>query len=266
VIDVPHVDLRVAPHTAVQTAAVVTLATGATLAAEFLWTAFRRLPEFSDVDASAVLGAHLDGEPVRVVVLGDSTLTGPGLVDPADIWVRRALSTLDLGRPVDLASFAVGGSRVADVRRRLDSAFETSADAAILAVGANDALHGTAARQFAADFDRLLTELLDRVPVAAVTNIGDLGNIVRIPAPLRSVARRRGRAFCRAIEEIVERHDGAVLLDVSPSNMFFCDRTLFGPDLFHPNSVGHSRWAEAVTPGLRAAFERIEQARVPLPA
>lgn len=260
VIGMPRVDLRMAPHTALHTTTAVALATGVTLAAEVLWAAFRRLPVGVELDASGVLGAHLDGPPVRVVVLGDSTLTGPGLTSADHIWVRRALSALDLGRPIELASFAVGGSRVADVRRRLDEALAHDADAAVLSVGSNDAIHGTPARQFAADYDEVLDDLLRRVPVAAVTNMGDLGNIARFPRPLREVVRRRGHNFCRLVEQVAARHERAVLLDVTPSNRYFRDRSLFGPDLFHPTSAGHSLWAETVGPSLMLAMSRLELA------
>lgn len=253
-----RLELRRAPQTAAQAATALTLATGLTLTAEVLWAAHRRLPVGSEVDASGLLGEHLDGPPVRVVVLGDSTLTGPGLRSPDDLWVRRALSALDLGRPIELVSFAVGGSRVADVRRRLDEALAQDTDAAILAVGSNDAIHATPSRQFVAEYDAMLDDLLARVPVAAVTNVGDLGNIARFPRPLRHLVRRRGRTFCRLVEQAVARHERAVLLDVTPANHFFRDRSLFGPDLFHPTSAGHSRWAEAVAPGLVVALSRLE--------
>ena len=245
-----------APHAAAQTATALGLATGLTFAAEVLWTAFRPLPHHNDLDASGVLGAHLDGPPVRVVVLGDSTLTGPGLTSADDIWVRRALAALDLGRPVEIVSFAVGGSRTSDVHRRLDAALATPADAVVLAVGSNDAIHGTPARQFTAEFDAMLTELLERVPVAAVTNIGDLGNIARFPVLLRGVMRLRGRTFCRIVEAAVARHPGATLLDISPANHHFRDRTLFGTDLFHPTSTGHSIWADAALPSLGIALSQ----------
>ena len=252
-----HIDLRRAQHAVAQAATALTVATGVTLTAEVLWAAHRRLPVGAEVDATGILGEHLPGPPVRVVILGDSTLTGPGLGSPDDLWVRRALSALDLGRPIDLVSFAVGGSRVEDVRRRLDEALAIDADAAILSVGSNDAIHGTAARRFVAGYDALLTELLERVPVAAVTNVGDLGNIARFPRPLRHLVRRRGRTFCRLVEDAAQRH-GAVLLDVTPSNHFFRDRSLFGPDMFHPTSVGHAKWADAVAPSLLLALSRLE--------
>jgi len=239
-------------------ATALTLATSLTLTAEVLWAARRRLPVGEEVDATGLLFDHLPGAPLRVVVLGDSTLTGPGLISPEDVWVRQALAVLDLGRPIEVVSFAVGGSRAVDVLGRLDAALAEGADAVVLAVGSNDAIHGTPRRRFVETYDRLLGEILRRVPVVAVTNVGELGHIARIPRPLRTLLSARGHSFCRAIESVVARHARAVLLDVSPANHHFRDRSLFGPDLFHPTSAGHSRWAEAVAPGLLLALSRLE--------
>ena len=221
----------------------------ATLAAEVAWVAHRRLPHLDELDASGLLGDH-PGEPLRVVAVGDSTLTGPGLRTPDEIWLRRAFAGIDIGRSVEIVSLAVGGDRVCDVRRRLEDSCELPADLAVLAVGGNDALHGTPARRFATDLDAVLETLLAQVSLVAVANIGDLGSIARIPPPLTRLARRRGRAFGRRIEDAVARHERTMLLDITSVDAHFRDRSLFSPDLFHPTSAGHSLWAQAALPGL----------------
>lgn len=90
---------------------------GAGLAAELVWAGRRPLPEFPDIDVSGVVPASAPSgkPPLRVVVLGDSTLTGPGLAAPEDIWLRQAIRRLRLRRAVCVVSLAVGGSRVSDV-------------------------------------------------------------------------------------------------------------------------------------------------------
>ena len=227
--------------------------TAAALIAEVAWVAHRPLPRLEELDASGLLGDH-PGEPLRVVALGDSTLTGPGLGTADEIWLRRAFAGIELGRSVDITSLARGGSRVADVRRRLAGTSLASADLVVLAVGGNDALHGTSARSFAADLDAVLDTLLEQVPLVAVANIGNLGAIARIPPPLARVARRRGRALGRRIEAAVARHDRTMLLDITVADRHFTDRSMYAPDLFHPNSTGHSLWAQAALPGLHRAL------------
>ncbi len=60
-----------------------------------------------------------------------------------------------------------------------------------------------------------------------------------MPPPLNSVLGRRSRTICRRIEAVVSRHERAVLLDVTPTNEAFRDRSVFAPDLFHPARSGH---------------------------
>lgn len=228
------------------------------IVAEVMWTAHRRLPALVDIDASGFVRGSSPGSPIRVIALGDSTLTGPGITNPSEVWLHQALGRLEGTPSVEVISLAVGGSRLADVAGRIAEAAELEPDLMVLAVGANDAIHGTSSLHFASHLDAVLTDLLAAAPIVAVANIGDLGNVARVPRPLDAVLRRRSRSFCRTIERVVESHDRAVLLDVTPSNEAFRDRSVFGADLFHPSEVGHAHWADAALPGLQQAFDRLQ--------
>lgn len=231
----------------------------ATLAAELAWVVKRPLPALVGHDASLRSGAT--EAPIRLVVLGDSTTTGPGLAGPEQIWLHRALARLDLDDGVDVRSLAVGGSRVADVRARLPEVWPLQPDAVVVAVGSNDAIHGTPTRRFAADFEALVEEVTARAPAAAFTNIGDLGNLARVPLPLASVLRTRSRAIRQRIEEVVARQPGAVLIDVTAADPAFRRRDVFGEDLFHPNALGHDLWAEAAVSGLAGLLAKVQANR-----
>lgn len=228
----------------------------AMLGAEVLWTARRRLPSLEGIDATGDVPGRDPhaADPIRLVALGDSTLTGPGLTDPDDIWLRRSLVDLGLERTVEVTSLAVGGSRVADVRAVVPEAIALDPDVVVVAVGSNDAIHGTGYRAFTEALDTVVAALLTQARAVAVCNVGDLGNVARVPMPLSSLLRQRSIAISRRIAAVVAKHDGAVLLDVSASNVGFRDRGVFAEDLFHPNRVGHALWAHAAEPGLRAAL------------
>jgi lysophospholipase L1-like esterase len=235
----------------------------AALVTEVLWVAHRPLPSFAGLDASGTIpttssgGGPLElaaGEPLTIVALGDSTLTGPGLSAAGHVWVRAALAQLD--HPIEYVSLAVGGSRVADVLQQVDTAIDREPDLVVVAVGANDAIHGTPRRVFRRRFEELVGRLADGVPTVAVANIGDLGNIARVPSPLRSVLRWRSAATCSIIESVVADRDSVELLDVTSADRVFRDRSVFTADLFHPGPVGHAAWAEAALPGLRRAVSR----------
>jgi lysophospholipase L1-like esterase len=226
------------------------------LAAEVAWTARRRLPTLAEIDVSGTVG-HGPGPPIRLVALGDSTVTAPGIADRSGVWLHQALLRLDPSPSVEVVSLAVGGSRIADVADTLDEAVALDPDLVVIAVGSNDAIHATPARRFETQLDDVLRRLLATVGIVAVANIGDLGNVARVHRPLDTVLRRRSHTLCRRVERVVAAHQGAVLLDVTTTNEAFRDPSIFAADLFHPSETGHSIWADAALPGLQLAFDRL---------
>jgi lysophospholipase L1-like esterase len=246
-------------RTTLRAAGVAVAATAALLTGEVAWVVHRDLPAFEGADAS---GSYVppDGEgdarPVVVAALGDSTLTGPGLDDVHDLWLWQALAGVAPPHPVELRSFAVGGSRIADVRQRLGAALAVAPDVVVLAAGSNDAIHGTPRHRFARDLEAVVHELSGAVPVVAVANVGDLGNLERVPKPLSWILRQRARGIRREIERVVARHHGVVLLDVAASDDGFRRGGVFVADRFHPNAAGHQLWASCAEPGLEEALAR----------
>lgn len=208
--------------------------------------------------SSAELSAsHRDEPAIRMVALGDSTLTGPGLETPEEIWLRRAVRDLNLNRSVEVRSLAAGGSRARDVAAHVDEALATKPDVAVVAVGSNDLIRGVPSRLIAKELGRLADALLETVPVVAVASIGDLGSIPRFRSPLSEVLRTRSRLASGAIAAMVSRRRGAVLIDVAPANAAFRGSGAFCADYFHPNTTGHALWGLAALPGLREAFGRL---------
>ncbi len=241
--------------------ALLTTAVLAGAAAEVAWTVHRPLPGLVGLDASGPVAGGGGRPPVRLVALGDSSLTGPGLSDPDDIWLRRALRLVDHDRAIDVVSLAVGGSRAADVARRVDDALGLAPDVVVVAVGSNDVVHATPTRQVRACLDEVVGRLVAGAPAVAVANVGDLGNVARVRPPLAHALRIRSARVRRAIEDAVAAHPDAVLLDVTPADVAFRDPTVFAADLFHPGPAGHARWAEAAVPGLRRALGRVRPVR-----
>jgi lysophospholipase L1-like esterase len=234
------------------------------LALEAAWVVRRDLPSFEGGDASGALlapdGARSSVRPLRLVALGDSTLTGPGLDEPREVWLWQALGQLERTRAIEVRSLAVGGSRAADVRRQAIAARAQQVDLAVVAVGSNDAIRATPRAAFARDLQAAIATLREGGAVVAVCNVGDLGSLERVPQPLASVLGARAAVVRRQIEAIVARHRGVVLLDVASSDEGFRAGGVFVADRFHPNAAGHRLWADAAVPGLQRALRLAEGA------
>jgi len=223
------------------------------------------LPEFEDLDLTGHYGPTPNGrtEPLAVAVLGDSTVTGPGLEHGREVFVARAAHHSRL--PVRLTRHAVGGSRISDVlRQQLPNVLDTRPDLAIISVGANDAVHSTPLPQFERDM-RAVLGALDRAGIEVVLcGLIDLAVIPRVPIGLRSMLGRRGLAVERRKARATQSAARAVHVGVGRRvNEAFRARgeDFFTADRFHPNALGHRCLGDALRPAFDAAIARAARAR-----
>lgn len=235
----------------------VALATAGGLWAQIRHAANAPVPHFDDLDASGRYGMPT-GRPVRLAVLGDSSLTGPGLRRGDQIWVAQLADALPWH--VQLDSHAKGGSRVRDViEHQLPAAMASTPDAFVVSIGANDAIHGTPARAYARALTSVLDHLSEIAPVVTL-GIGDLSVIPRVPYTMRSVVARRSATFDRMHKLAAADRDRVVRVPVAKlSDPHFRQHgvELFAEDLFHPNDRGHRLWAELFLPYVHRALSTI---------
>lgn len=212
------------------------------------------LPHFDDLDPSGRYG-DAPGPALRIVVLGDSSMTGPGLTHPGETWIARVAAALP--GPVELISVAHGGSRVRDVLTdQLGTALELRADLFVVSVGANDALHGTPSPVVRRQLASLLTSLEQAAPVVSL-GVGDLSIIPRLPRSLRGVVALRSASIDRAHRSVTRGRRSVVRVpvpDLSDPLFRAAGPELFSPDLFHPNAEGHRMWSTLFTPFVAAAL------------
>jgi lysophospholipase L1-like esterase len=221
------------------------------------------LPSLENQDPSGTFG-DLDAPPLRLVFLGDSSVTAPG-VDPLDhSWPRQMAFRLASTYRVEAISLAVGGSKARDVlNEQVDAAIDLKPDIAYLAFGSNDALRGTPVARFESDFNEVVGKLYDVVPAIGLSGIGDLGTIPRIPELARGVARVRARAMDRAIGRIAARYPRTVkshVWDIMAIN-FVQRPELFADDLFHASAEGHLAFATIGAPMVDRLVEILEEER-----
>jgi len=234
------------------------MAIGGVLAAQMVQAIQRPdLESLTDQDPSGTFG-----DPalpaLRMIVLGDSTITAPG-VDPLDdAWVRRTAIHLSDRYHVELISVAVGGSRISDVRDgQVHQAIVLGSDLAVLSVGGNDALRGTPVSRFEASYDQVVRTMVEAFPAVAVCGVGDLGTIPRLPAPARGIARVRGRSIDHAIGRVAFQYGVPKSRAWGPEFApFEYNPAVWAGDLFHASGEGHAMYADAASPLVDEALRR----------
>ena len=215
------------------------------LVLEAAYAVLRPGPHLEHFDPSGEFGDPAS-PTLRVAVLGDSSVTAPGVTGPHEIWVSLVCARLAETRHIVLRSFAVGGSRAHDViAGQLEGAIAFAPDVVFVSVGANDVIKGVSLRRFEANLDQLIGSLTDTGARVILTGVGVIGTIPRLYPPLSSLMSRRAHRFDRVHWRVAQAH-GADVIDqrADDARIWNTDRTLWAADYFHVSAAGHARWAD----------------------
>jgi lysophospholipase L1-like esterase len=201
-------------------------------------------------------GTGHDGEPIRLVVLGDSSATGYGVHKARETTGALLASGIaeHLHRPVELRCVAVVGSTSDGLVPQRELALEFQPDVAVILVGANDVTHRVrvaVAVGHLADTVRLLRAAGTQVVVGTCP---DLGTIRPIQPPLRWLARQWSRDMAAAqTVAVVEAGGSTVSLGDLLGPEFAASPELFSEDRFHPSAAGYLAAMTAMLPTVLTA-------------
>jgi lysophospholipase L1-like esterase len=214
------------------------------------------LPSFSNQDISGIFGDPAS-PPLRIVAVGDSSLTAPGIDDLDDVWLRRIVRPYATRHRVELISLGVGGSRARDVLDgQLDAAVALRPDIAVVAVGSNDAIRAGPVRRYTGALEVIVRRLEEVSGAVLLLGMGDLGSIPRLPSALRPHLTRRSRAFDRAGIRVAVTHPRTIKVHARGIMVtaFRADPSLFAQDQFHASAAGHAVFADASTAAFETAY------------
>ncbi|CNF25789.1 lipolytic enzyme%2C G-D-S-L [Mycobacterium tuberculosis] len=208
--------------------------------------------------ADGLYGEQFGGEPLSLVILGDSTAAGLGVHIPAETPAARLATGLATvaGRPVRLTNVARSGSRSQALAGQLEQALQVRPDIAVIMIGAND----VTGRVTPAESVRHLSDAVARVRAAGgqvvVGTCPDLGSVKPLMQPLRWFARRACRQLAAAQTIAVIEHGGrSVSLGDLLGREFAADPlSMFSEDRYHPSARGYAAAAAAILPSVAAAL------------
>ena len=196
-------------------------------------------------DAAAPWAGTLAGpNPLRLLVLGDSTAAGVGAATQDDALpgnLARALGE-HTGRGVQWRAIGENGATSRDlIERYLDEATSESFDVVFLTIGANDALGLRSRGAFARDMRTLLSRLRAASPEATilVSSLPAFFRFELLPNPLRYNLYLHSSSLEDAARAIVAGLPG---IHMSPPPPPYTEG-FFATDLFHPSDIGYRDWA-----------------------
>jgi acyl-CoA thioesterase I len=181
---------------------------------------------------------------IRIVAYGDSLMAGFGVALPEAFPAQLERALLKKGYKVEVINAGVSGDTTAAALARFDWAVPDGVDAAIVELGANDALRGQDPAQAKQNLDTILTRLKSKSIEVLLAGI---------PAP-----RNWGDAYVKAFDgmftELAQKHGTALY-------PFFLDgvalkANLSLPDGLHPNPQGIAVVVERIMPAVEALIAK----------
>ncbi|GAA2930624.1 SGNH/GDSL hydrolase family protein [Microbacterium luteolum] len=222
------------------------------------------------LDADRVWRAGLDGDPIDLLILGDSIAAGLGAERRKEtLGGRLAKGTARrMRRPVRLHTAAIVGSESPDLPAQLDVLPEGyRPQVAVIVVGGNDVTHRLPPSLSAQHLHETIRRLREVGAEVVVGTCPDLGALRPVPQPLRRLASSMSRRLAD-IQAETARHAGAEPVDLrrAVGPMFFDEpEAMFSLDRFHPSALGYRRTAEALLPAVcRAAEVAVSSRRPPV--
>lgn len=212
--------------------------------------------------ADGVYGQKLRGDPIRFVVLGDSTAAGLGVHRVRETPAAMIATGLSrrLERPVQLRNLGVAGCTSPRLGYQVEEALELSPDIVLIVIGANDLTQQTgiaASVRHLADAVRRLRAIGTRVVVGTCP---DLGAVQPMRPPLKWIARAWSRSLAAAqTVAVVEAGGWTVSLGSLLGPAFAAQPSrLFSLDRYHPSAEGYALAASVLLPTVVAAMRAPE--------
>ena len=192
----------------------------------------------------AAAAAGPAGQPLRIVVLGDSLVAGFGL-KPSEAFpaqLERALKAK--GHTVEVINAGVSGDTTAGGLERVAWAVPEHTNAVILELGANDALRGLDPTRARSNLDKIIAKLKGGGAEVLLTGM---------MAP-RNLGQDYVRVFDAIYPELAAKH-GLILYPFFLEGVAM-DGKLNLDDGLHPNSRGVAEITSKIMPAVEQLIER----------
>lgn len=211
-----------------------------------------RLPE-----ALGPEGTFGEGDPWRLVVIGDSVAAGVGVEHHGISLAGRLAEELAVGRSVLRTVIAQSGLDAGEVRALVAGRPElAAADGVVISVGVNDIKHLHSTRRWRRELDALLATVTSEAPDAIVVLIGiaPMEKLVILPRVLRTPLGQRSRRLDRVGRLVAARYPTVHRAEID-AERFEAYPEPFAVDGLHPSEATYAAFAEEIALVIREALD-----------
>lgn len=212
------------------------------LVVQGLWVVLRasRLPEAKGPRT----GSGGSGDPLRVLITGDSSAAGVGAETQDDALAGQVCRALGVEFSVTWTLVAKSGGTAASTDVMVQSLGESGFDIAVIALGVNDTKNGVSAKAWRQNYMRLIHHLHTQCGVGHVyvSGLPAVHHFPLLPSPLRQVLGKRAVYFDAILQDMATATIGVTYI---PMDIPF-DVAKMADDGFHPGPDAYAAWGERI--------------------
>lgn len=212
-----------------------------------------RLP-VAQGEPCGLAAADRPGEPLRLLLIGESTVAGVGVrgLDQALASCLAAALVERLGRPVQWRACGENGITARQAcERLLPQALAEPADLVLLVFGVNDTTHLTPARRWHQALVEMAEAFRGQGCHVAFSAVPPLRHFTALPWLLRQLMGWRASLLDRELQALAQR-SGALhcALDLPFEARYLAE------DGYHPSALGYRVWGEGLAGRLSPLLQR----------
>ncbi len=198
-------------------------------------------------------GAMGEGPPLRLLIVGDSAAAGVGAATQDEAFAGRLVAALAAERRVAWRLAARSGATTAHALALLADLPDEPCDAAVTALGVNDAVRGVSVPQWLEQQRRLRDALRARGAThVVVCGVPPLRHFPALPQPLRWYLGRHAARLDAALAADTADEPGTTYLSLDLG----LDAARMAPDGYHPGPLMHADWGRGVAAVLAGGGRR----------
>ena len=202
-----------------------------------------RLP-VAQGEAHGIAGEAFIAEPLRLLLIGESTVAGVGVTHLNQALAACLASALAarLQRPVSWRTLGENGiTAVQACERLLPQALAEPADLALLVFGVNDTTHLTSSARWQASMATMATALAERGARVAFSAVPPLQHFHALPWLLRMLMGWRALLLDGELQVLAARLRAQhCALDLRFEAQYLAE------DGYHPSALGYRQWADGL--------------------
>lgn len=199
--------------------------------------------------AGARSGAVGNGEPLRLLIVGDSAAAGVGAAHQDEALAGRLLAALCGHYTIEWKLIATTGHALQDVLMQLEQAAAENFDVVVTSIGVNDATAGTPINIWLMQQTRLLALLQEKFSAQHILHsaLPPMHFFPALPQPLRWYMGLRARRFNQALARHLKDSARAELVTAE----FPLEASYMASDGFHPGPPAYAVWAAQLAAAIR---------------